>query len=119
MQFVKSNLEPIIFNIDGHEYPARLPFKALAELEELTKSSFMVLFDKFATGGFTSSDLLNILYVALKHGGVELNFDDLLDMEISSELLRTMMTEITNLLNRSQKVVSQLQDHKEKEKKTK
>ena len=118
MQFVKSNLEPILFEINGVKYPARLPFKALAELEELTKSSFMVLFDKFATGGFVSSDLLNILYVALKHGGVEIELNDLMDMEISSELLREVMNEISNLLNRTQKVVSQLQDN-EPEKKTK
>ena len=117
MQFQKSKLEPITIELGGEKYPARLPFKALAELEELTKMSFMTLFDKFATASFTSNDLINILYIALKYGGVEVEIDDLQEMEISSEVLRTVMDEIANLLKRTQKVVSQIQDHQKPDKK--
>jgi hypothetical protein len=117
MQFKPSNLEPIAFNIGGAEYPARLPFRALAELEELSKMGFLTFFDRFTTGNFTSTDLLNILYVSLKHGGVEVTFEDLQDMDITQSVLNDVMTEIARLLNRTQKVVSQLQDHKKPDEK--
>jgi len=110
MQFVISKLEPILININGVMYPAFLPFRALAELEDRTKLGFMAFMSKFATGDFISSDLLNILYVALKHGGVELEYDYLLDMDISTKLLKSIMDGITELINRTLYVDSQLQD---------
>ncbi len=108
MQFVKSNLEPITITINEVEYPARLTFRALAELEELTHESFMTLFNRFAEGDFIIADILNILYVSLKYGGVEVTIDDIQEMDFSTEFFQGAMMEITKLLNRTQKVVSSI-----------
>jgi len=109
MRFERSRLESVIITVGGVGYPARLPFKALAELEELSRESFMILFDRFATGNFNIADILNIVYVALKNGGVELTLEDLNDIDFTSDDLRILMANITELLNRAQKVNSQLQ----------
>jgi len=115
MQFVKSHLEPIMIILNGVEYPARLNFKALAELEELIHDSFMVLFDRFSEGKFTINDILSLVYVSLKCGGVEIEIDDLQDMDFSPEFFKESMKEITKLLSRTQKVVSSIEaSHKEK-----
>ena len=111
MQFVKSNLDPIMIELNGVQYPARLTFKALAELEELTHKSFMKLFDKFGEGDFSSHEIINILYVSLKHGGVAAELDDLREMDFSTDFLQGAMSEIGNLFNRTQKVTSLIQDH--------
>ncbi len=115
MKFVKSNLEPIAIELNGEKYPAKLTFRALAELEELTRVSFMTLFDRFANGNFNTNDIINILYVALKYGGVEVTLDDLQDMDFDTEQFQNIMTEISKLLNRTQKVISSVQDHKKPE----
>ena len=115
MKFVKSNLEPINIELNGEQYPARLTFRALAELEELTKVSFLIFFDKFANGSFKTNDIIHILYVALKFGGVDVTLDDLRDVDFDTEQFQKLMTEISKLLKRTQNVVSSVQHYKKAE----
>ncbi len=111
MKFKKSNLEPITIEINGEKYPARLTFRALAELEELTKVSFITLFNKLAEGSFETNDIIYVIYVALKYGGVEVTLDDLNDTDFDSAQFKNTLSEISKLLSRTQKVVSSLQDN--------
>jgi len=93
MKFVKSKLDPITIKIGGIEYPARLPFSALAEIEELTGESFFNAFN-----GFNAEILLKLTYAALKGGGVELEYQDLEDCEFSMEDLNEMTNKIMKLI---------------------
>lgn len=106
MKFEKNKLEPIMIEIEGAEYPAKLTFRALAELEAKTKQSFMEIFNKFAEGVIESKDIINILYVSLKFGSVDINFDDMYDISFSTDLFK----QLTNLLERTQKVVSSIKE---------
>ena len=105
MKFEKSKLEPVEIEINGTKYPARLPFRACVELEEMFNMSFLKVFDKFADMGATAEEITSVLYVILKHGGVELEKEDLLDIEFSIDV----MEGISAVLMRASKVVSKLQ----------
>ena len=115
MKFQPSKLEPVWVNIDGVEYPAKMTMGGLAELEELTGMGFLKLFNKFADQEMAASDLINILYVMLKCGGVELCKKDINDVYFTAGILDAM----SQVLNRALKVNSVLQDHKEKDNKKK
>ncbi|MCL1999133.1 MAG: gene transfer agent family protein [Turicibacter sp.] len=113
-KFVRSNIEPIMIELGGVEYPARLTFAALAELEELTDTSFLVLFDHFVKGTATLDSLMKMLFVALKAGGVDVSLADLQGESYTKEFLEVTLLKLANLLSKSQKVdIPELVDNAE------
>ena len=116
MKFVKSNLDPVEIEINGTKYLARLPFAALAELEELTGESFIQLFDKIDSGRMTVDELMKMLYVALKGGGVDITLPDLQENDFSLAAVHEMMNKIGQLLTRTMNVepVTESSDSKKK-----
>jgi len=100
MKFEISRLEPVKVVICGNEYPLRLPFRGLAELEELLKENFFKIFDKFTNQEYGKNETEHILYVMLKCGGVELNISDLEDIDFSVDIMNAM----TLVLSRSHNV---------------
>lgn len=93
-----------MLTIGGESYPARLRNKALMELEALTGMSFISFFAKFASDEMNIKDLLTLIYITLKDGGVELKFDDLTQCDFSDEELDGLMSGMNELLQRTQSV---------------
>jgi len=109
MKFIKSNLDPVIIVINEVEYPAKLTFRALAELEEITETTFMRLFSKMEGSNLTAEELIKMTYVSLKAGGLDITLDDLFDNDFNVKSTNNMMTQIGKLLTRTMKVVSILE----------
>lgn len=58
--------------IDGQRHVARLTLGALAELEDaLDQSSLVALVERFESNSFSSRDVLRLLVVALRAGGMD------------------------------------------------
>jgi len=100
VKFIKSNLDPIIITICGTDYPALLSFRALTELEELTGEGFNITMNKFAVGDYSPSDILKVVFVSLKGGGVDVVYDDLLSIDYSTELMTHLTQKTTDLFLR-------------------
>ena len=115
MKFQPSKLEPVLITIDGVEYPAKLTFRGLAEIEELFGMGFFKVFEKFSQQDITVSELISILYIMLKCGGVEVDKEDLNEIEFSVGIIDSM----SQVLSRANKVNSLLQDKKTTGKKKK
>jgi len=111
MEFELKRLEPVLIDICGKEYPARMPNKAIKELCEIWQIKYFDLFEKLAGGMFDLDEIFDVLYVILKSGGVNVErdmFGD--DMEHDTELIGEIMTKISELFNRTQQVESAIEE---------
>lgn len=108
MKFEIKRLAPVSINIDGIDFPAFLPNKALLELEKLCGDSFLSIFNRFAVGDYTISDIINMLFVAFKHGGVEISIEDIREMEFNMTRHKSIMAGIGELMKHTQSVESSI-----------
>ncbi|MCL2197314.1 MAG: gene transfer agent family protein [Defluviitaleaceae bacterium] len=119
MKLEKRKLDPVIIKINGVDYPAKLTHRALLELEDITGEMFISLFAKMENTDLSSLGILQIIYVALKGGGVDLTLDDLLDTEFTTDDSILFMNCVTELLNRAMGVTSGIADDIPPDKKAK
>lgn len=111
MEFELKRLEPVYIDIHGKEYPARMPNRAVKELEEMWSVKYFELFEKLAGGAFELDEILDILYVALKCGGVtNITRDMFEDMDHDVNFIVEVTPKILELFDRTQKVENLLED---------
>ena len=82
--------------IGGEKYPAKLSFRALARLEEITGKTYWQLVDTLTTG--TIKYIPEMLFSMLEAGGTECSLDDLKDYPFTQEGIDNiygMMVDIT------------------------
>ena len=113
MKFEKNRLDPLFVEIGGVEYPIRFPVRGMAEVEDLFKENFYSVIARLSEQKISGEEITKLLYVMLKCGGVELELEDLQDVDFNFEIIGKIM----ELLGRTNKVVSKLQDHKQGDKK--
>lgn len=66
---------PIVIN--GSEYAMRLTLGALASLEDRVEAKSLVsLVERFESGGFTSNDLILLLWAGLNGAGTLMSIED-------------------------------------------
>ena len=111
MELELRRLEPVLINIHGREYPARMPNRAVKELTEMWGVKYFDLFEKLAGGAFELDEVLDVLYVTLKCGGVTgISREMFDDMDHDIEFVAEITPKITELFDRSQRVESVLED---------
>jgi len=113
MDFELKRLDPVLIDIHGKEYPARMPNKAVKELCELWKVKYFDLFDKLASGAFELDEVFDVLYVTLKSGGVNIKRDMFDDMDHDINFVAEVTPKIVELFDRTQKVESETEDETE------
>jgi len=100
MKFEKRNLDPVMITINEVEYPAILNFRALSELEKITGKSFHETIEAFTTTGISSLKLMEMVYVSLKAGGVDITLDDFMDIDYDIQLIGHFSEKMTELIVR-------------------
>jgi len=113
MEFELKRLEPVLIDIHGKEYPARMPNKAVKELCEMWGVKYFDLFDKLASGAFELNEVFDVLYVTLKSGGVNVTRDMFDDMDHDVNFVAEITPKIVELFDRTQKVESAIADEPE------
>ena len=113
MELELKRLEPVYIKIQGKEYPARMPNRAIKELAEMWNVKYFDMFEKLAGGAFELDELMDALYVTLKCGGVtgitRAMFDD---MDHDIEFVHVELTpKIVELFDRTQRVESALEEN--------
>ena len=111
MKFEKSRLEPLKIDIGGIEYPVRVTFGGMAELEEILGTPFLEIFNKFIVNTFNANETMAVMYVMLKGGGVEVTLEELKDAEFTADILGVM----SDALMRANKVITALDEQQETE----
>lgn len=117
MEFELKRLEPVMISINGKEYPARMPNRAIKELCEMWGVKYFELFDRLAGDALELHEMLDVLYVTLKAGGVKLTRALFNDMEHDINFVSHITAKITELFDRTQSVENILEDTKEDTKK--
>ena len=111
MELELIRLEPVLITIHGKEYPARMPNRAVKELSEMWGIKYFDLFEKLANGAFELDEIMDVLYVTLKSGGVtNISRDMFEDMDHDINFIAEVTTKITELFDRSQRVENMLED---------
>lgn len=86
-RFVKSNHEPKMIAIQGKEYPALFSMSALAEVEDLTDTPYLLYFDKLSKNECRLRDQIALIVACLHAGGTEVTIDDLMEsMDLMQDL---------------------------------
>ena len=83
MKFKLKRLEPVQITIQGKLYPAKLTNRAIIELEEITGVSHIQFLSRLDGASTNIKDIHALLYVSLKGGGVEIEYDDLLELDFA------------------------------------
>ena len=109
MKFVKSNLEPIKIELNGEQYPIKLTFGALSQIEESTGLSFIALFDVMTSQKQTSKIIAEMLYSMLIAGGVEVEKRDIAELEFTNEQHKSINKGIAAALLRHVKFTSDIE----------
>ena len=112
MELELKRLEPVLITIDGKEYPARMPNRAIKELAEMWGVKYFELFDKLASGSFELDEVFDVLYVTLKAGGVKVEREMFEDMDHDAFFIASVTSQIIELFDRTQKVENVLEDTK-------
>ena len=99
MKFELKRLEPVQIHLQGKSYPAKLTNRALIELEEFTGVSHIEFLARLDGTSTNIKDISTLLFVALKGGGVEVEYSDLLELDFA-------FNEYVQLLNALGEVVS-------------
>jgi len=111
MELELKRLEPVMIAIQGKEYPARMPNRAMKELAEMWQIKYFGLFQKLATDTLELDEIFDVLFVTLKAGGVNVTRDMFEDMDHDAEFINTATLKIIELFDRSQKVESALEEN--------
>ena len=110
MEFELKRQEPVYIAIQGKEYPARLTNRAVKELQELWKLGYFDIFDKFTGGTIEPEEIYDLLFVALKSGGVNIAREVFDDMDHDAYFIADVTPKILELFDRSQRVESVLDE---------
>ena len=111
MKFEKSRLEPIKLSLGGVDYPVRVTFNGMAELEEKFELSYTEVLDKCISQNLKAKEVQFILHVLLKGGGVEVTLDDLNKVDFTIDVFDAL----SDALIKANKVMSALEDTKDPE----
>lgn len=113
MDFNLKKLEPILVEIHEEKYPTRMTNRAVKELEEMWGIKYFALFDKIAGAGLEINEMIDVIYVTLKGGGVKVEREQLEDIEITAQFITHANDTIIKLFDNSQRIESILEDDKE------
>ena len=117
MEFNLKKLEPIWIELHGEEYPARMTNRAVKELTELWGIEYFDLFNKIAASGLSVDEILDVIFVTLKGGGIQLTREQLDDVEIDARFIEHANSKIIQLFDSSQRIVNVLEDDNEESEK--
>lgn len=110
MKFEQSRLEPSYVTINDVEYPIKLTFKGMMELEETLDMAFLTFVMKFETQDVTNEQLLQTLVVMLKNAGNDITIEDFNELDFSFEIMTHFTVKIFELLSKTQSVVSTIKE---------
>ena len=111
MKFTKKQIEPLVIEIAGAEYPAIFSFAALSEIEEELQQPHSVIFVKLAKDKLLIKEIAIILCACMRAAGVTVDLNDMLSSLGMSDY-NSVIDQVVKIINSGQAEVEE-KDNKE------